>query len=115
MSPIPSHPIPSRRACVCAPLTPALSSHAHTLARSHAHRAPAYLAKELEADAKRTRAAAFDLLDYAHAFPFLCAPEAYTGSDERWAPPINIWAVGHLVRARFAFAEVFCLLSCAWG
>ena len=77
----------------CAPQSP-LSSHAPL--------APAYLAKELQADtdAKRTRAAAFDLLDYAHAFPFLCAPEAYTGSDERWAPPINIWAVGHLVRAR---------------
>ena len=83
------------------------------LTRSHAPLAPAYLAKELQADtdAQRTRAAAFDLLDYAHAFPFLCAPEAYTGSDERWAPPINIWAVGHLVRARCAFAEVF--LACA--
>ena len=90
-------------------------SRAHTPTRSHAPRAPAYLAKALEADAKRTRAAACDLLDYAHAFPFLCAPEAYTGSDERWAPPINIWAVGHLVRARFAFAEVFCVRACAWG
>ena len=68
----------------------------------------------MDTDAQRTRAPrpAFDLLDYAHAFPFLCAPEAYTGSDERWAPPINIWAVGHLVRARCAFVEVFCLLAC---
>ena len=89
------------------------------LTRSHAPLAPAYLAKELQADtdAQRTRAPrpAFDLLDYAHAFPFLCAPEAYTGSDERWAPPINIWAVGHLVRARAVDSFLACARAGAWG
>ena len=33
-----------------------------------------------------------------HAPPLLAAPEAIQGSPHPYSPPINIWAVGHLVR-----------------
>ena len=38
------------------------------------------------------------LTDYYHSELRLCPPEALYGAPERWAPPVNIWAVGHLVR-----------------
>ncbi|EJF60470.1 kinase-like protein [Dichomitus squalens LYAD-421 SS1] len=50
---------------------------------------------------------AFDLLDYYHALPVLCAPEAYIGSPERWSPPVNIWAVGHLTFQSLTGALVY--------
>ena len=34
-----------------------------------------------------------------HAPPLLAAPEAIQGSTHPYSPPINIWAVGHLVRS----------------
>ncbi|KAM5530132.1 hypothetical protein V8D89_016210 [Ganoderma adspersum] len=37
------------------------------------------------------------LADYHHAELRLCSPEALRCAPERWAPPVNIWAVGHLV------------------
>ncbi|KAI1784265.1 kinase-like protein [Ganoderma leucocontextum] len=36
------------------------------------------------------------LIDYYHSELKLCSPEALRGAPERWSPPVNIWAIGHL-------------------